>query len=293
MEPPLNTDRMPRPIGDMLPAAFNSGFVEAGGLRLHYLDYGTEGCTPMLCVHGGGAHAHWFDFVAPGFVTDYHVRALDLRGHGDSSWAAPSSYSNERFAKDLAEVAEQLDLRDFVLIGHSMGGMISLLYAATGAQRLGKLVIVDSTMRLSEGRIAALHDIGNRGGRSYGTREEFIARYRLLPEGTTAASEIVRYVAHHAGRQQPDGRWRHKFDRHVYATRKAIDGLAEFEHVGVPTLLVKGALSGRITPEIVAQVKARCAHVKVAEVSNSDHNVTLDNPSGFVKVVQTFLDNHS
>ena len=73
----------------MQPAAATSGNVEAGGLKLHYLDYGTAGRPPMLCVHGGAAHAHWFDFVAAGFNADYHVRALDPRGHGDSAWSDP------------------------------------------------------------------------------------------------------------------------------------------------------------------------------------------------------------
>lgn len=79
------------------PVAYAHRFVEANGLKLHYLDYGTEGRRPMLCVHGGGAHAHWFDFVAPGFNKNYHVRALDLRGHGESQWADPPVYSFENF----------------------------------------------------------------------------------------------------------------------------------------------------------------------------------------------------
>ncbi len=44
-------------------ASYEHRYVEAGGLKLHYLDYGTAGKRPMLCVHGGAAHAHWFDFV--------------------------------------------------------------------------------------------------------------------------------------------------------------------------------------------------------------------------------------
>ncbi len=111
------------------PAA--SRFVEANGVKLHYLDYGTAGKPPMLCLHGGAAHAHWFDFIASAFTSDYHVLALDLRGHGDSAWADQHTYSFPTFAADVNAFVEKLDLRDFVLIGHSMGGMISLLYTAT------------------------------------------------------------------------------------------------------------------------------------------------------------------
>src|SRR5271169_6594330 len=102
------------------PAPATSGYVAAGGLKLHYLDYGSAGRPPLLFVHGGAAHAHWYDFVAAGFAADYHVRALDHRGHGDSAWSDPPAYSTRRLAEDLHEVAEQLDLRDFALVAHSM-----------------------------------------------------------------------------------------------------------------------------------------------------------------------------
>ncbi len=289
----LNTDAgIDRPEDGIQPAPGSSGFVEAGGLRLHYLDYGTAGRPAMLCVHGGGAHAHWFDFVARDFSADYHVRALDLRGHGDSAWAEPPEYSHERYASDLAEVVEKLDLRNFVLVGHSMGGMAALVYAATYPGRVGTLVVVDTTLHMAEDRIASMREVGARQGSSYATREEFVARYRLRPTGTTAAPGIIRHVAENAARQLDDGSWRHKFDRNIYVQRVSVDGLPYWNHIGVPALLVKGDRSPRITPQIVAGVKARCPHVELAEVPRSDHHVTLDNPSGFVQAVQAFLARH-
>jgi pimeloyl-ACP methyl ester carboxylesterase len=280
------------------PAAFTSRFVTAGSLRLHYLDYGpgnephqqTEGRPPILCVHGGAAHAHWFDYVAPFFSPRYHVRALDQRGHGDSDWMDPPAYSYQDYASDLAKVAEQLDLRDFVLIGHSMGGMVSLVYAATYPGRAGRLVIVDTSMKLSEDRLAAMRDRGSRSGSSYATREELVTRYRMLPAGTLASPEVVRYVAGHSARQFPDGSWRHKFDRNVYAIRESMDGMQYWERIKVPALLIKGDRSPRITPEIYAGVKARCPQAELAEVPMSDHHVTLDNPSGFAHALKAFLD---
>ena len=275
------------------PANYTDRFVEAGGLRLHYLDYGAADGAPMLCVHGGAAHAHWFDFVAPYFSPDYHVHALDQRGHGDSAWADPPDYSYERYAADLAEVVEKLDLRDFVLIGHSMGGTVTLVYAANYPGRVGKLVIVDSTLQMTEDRVATLREVGTRRGSHYATREEFVARYRLRPAGTTAGTGIIRHLAGQSGRQVADGSWQHKFDRNVYATREAVDGLPCWNRIQIPALLVKGDRSQRITPHVFAEVQARCPQVELAEVSNSDHHVTLDNPSGFAHAVKAFLARHS
>jgi pimeloyl-ACP methyl ester carboxylesterase len=271
------------------PAPYTSHYVEAGGLRLHYQDYGTAGKPAMLCLHGGAAHAHWFDFVAGAFTSDYHVRALDQRGHGDSQWANPPSYAYERYAADLAEVVEKLDLRDFVLIGHSMGGTVSLEYASTYPGRVGKLIVVDSTLQMTAERVAALRDVGSRQGSSHASRAEFIARFRLRPAGTLATPAIIRRLAENSARQSSDGRWRHKFDRNVYATRETTDGLPRWNHIRIPALLIKAERSQRISPQVFAEVNARCPQVQLTEVPNCDHHVTLDNPSGFVSAVRSFL----
>ena len=277
------------PAGVGQAAPFTDGFVEAGKLRLHYLDYGTAGRPTMLCVHGGAAHGHWFDYIAAGFTPDYHVLALDQRGHGDSVWADEPAYTYLDFASDIDKAAAKLDLRDFVLVGHSMGGMVALVYAATYPGRLAKLVIVDTSIQLSEERLATMRDVGNRGGSSYATRDELIARYKLRPGNSLAPQEVVRHIAGFSARQFPDGSWRHKFDRRVYGTRESLDGLPFWERVKVPALLVKGGNSARISPEIFAQVKARAPQVQLAEVSGADHHVTLDDPVGFVKAVKPFL----
>lgn len=270
------------------PAPYSSRFVTAGGLRLHLQDYGTAGKPVMVCLHGGAANAHWFDFVAGAFTADYHVLALDQRGHGDSDWADPPEYSYGQYASDLAEVVEELDLRDFVLVGHSMGGTVSLTYAATYPGRAARLVIVDSILQMTQDRIATMREVGSRQGRAYASREEFAERYRLRPEGTHAAPPVLRHVAANSARQHADG-WRHKFDRNVYARRETVDGLPFWNKVGIPALLVKAEHSERISPQVFAKVKARCPQVELAEVPRSGHHVTLDNPEGFVRAVRAFL----
>ncbi|HOG17946.1 MAG TPA: alpha/beta hydrolase [Syntrophales bacterium] len=275
------------------PAGFIRGHVKTGGLRLHYLDYGTEGRPAVLCLHGCGAHAHWFDFIAGGLSPDYHVLAMDQRGHGDSAWADPPDYSYERYAADLAEAVDRLGLRDFTLLGHSMGGTVSLLYAATYPGRAGRLIVADTTLHIPQNRIVAMRDVGLREGGRYDSLEEFVERYRLFPAATTAPPEVIAHLARNSARRSDDGVWRNKVDRNVYASRYAMDCVPLWKRIGIPALLLKGARSARITPEIAAEVKAGCPQVEFAEVPESDHHVTLDNPSGFVDAVRPFLCRHS
>jgi pimeloyl-ACP methyl ester carboxylesterase len=278
-----------RPEGGFQPAPYTDRYIEAGGLRLHYLDYGSVGHPPILCVHGGAAHAHWFDYFAAGFRADYHVRAIDLPGHGDSAWMDPPTYEYGQYAGHLAEVTAKLEMQDLILMGHSMGGMVSIVHTALYPARVRALIVVDTTLRMSPDRVAALRDVGSRPGSRFATHGEFLSRYRLRPGGTTAAPEIIRHLAERGGRQLPDGEWTHKFDRNVYAQRNSIDGIPYWDRISVPTLLVKGGRSSRITPEMVIEVRAHNPHVELVEVPHADHHVFLDNPPGFEHVVKDFL----
>src|SRR5262245_5330808 len=96
------------------------------GLTLRALHWGRAGRPAICFLHGGSAHAHWFDAIAPAFADRYEVISLDQRGHGESDWPPPSSddtsYATESFASDLLGVIDQLGWNEMTLCGHSMGG---------------------------------------------------------------------------------------------------------------------------------------------------------------------------
>jgi pimeloyl-ACP methyl ester carboxylesterase len=272
------------------PAHSTSHRIDANGIQLHYLDYGVPGRRPMLCVHGAAAHAHWFDYVAAGFTPAHHVRALDLRGHGDSAWAEPRSYSFGTYAEDIDAVANALDLRDFVLVGHSMGGMASLLYAAIYPGRVGRLVVIDSIMLMPMERVQAMRAFGATTPSTNSSQDELVARYRLSPPETHLADpEIIRHMALNSGRQGADGRWQHKADRRVYGNAQQIAGLPLWDRIKVPALVVKGSRSTRFRAPEMAEIGARAPQVQWAEVPDSNHHITLDNPQGLIDAMRGFL----
>ena len=119
-------------------------FVEANGMRFHYLEWGSANNPPMLLLHGFAQTCHSWDFVALGFSDEYRVIVLDQRGHGDSDWAPDGDYSPETQQKDISAVVNQLGLDNFVLMGLSMGGRNSFTYAANNAEKVRALVVVDA-----------------------------------------------------------------------------------------------------------------------------------------------------
>ena len=136
--------------------------VVVSGLRLHFLEWGMAG-RPVLCfLHGGSAHAHWFDLVTPAFLDRFHVISLDQRGHGESQWAEPPAYATENFASDLIGLLDALGLARVTLVGHSMGGHNSMSFAAWHPDRVSALVIVDSRPTIPTDRLDRLRRRGER-----------------------------------------------------------------------------------------------------------------------------------
>src|SRR6266851_2676022 len=119
-------------------------FVELNGIKLHYLDWGGNSEPHLiLLLHGGGAHAHWWDWVAPLLVSQGQVLALDFRGHGRSQWAGTVGYGPASYFDDVTALTRHFG-RKVILVGHSMGGAVARWVAAAHPELLDALIIVDA-----------------------------------------------------------------------------------------------------------------------------------------------------
>ena len=262
---------------------------KGAGIELNCVDYGGEGRPPMLLVHGGAAHARWWDFVAPALTGRFHVLALDQRGHGDSPWTAQWAYGSRHYAADLEAVIDGWGLGAPVLVGHSMGGHSVMVYAVEHSQRLRAMVAIDSIPAYPEHAISALAAIADRPASIYESLEDALASFRLLPGETLAAPEVLRHVAELSFRQRDDGRWVHKMDRRTLR-REPVQLDGELARIRCPALLIKAAQSPVLSASFARAMAARMAHGRMVELENSNHHATIDNPSGLVAVMTPFLD---
>src|SRR5580692_319095 len=124
----------------MGPAVFTSCHVEIGGLSFHYTDWGGDG-PPLVMLHGLSGHARTWDHTAAALSDRYRVLALDQRGHGDSDWAP--NYGIGPMTADLLAFMDALQLREVNLMGLSMGGIVSFVFAAAPPERVRRLMILD------------------------------------------------------------------------------------------------------------------------------------------------------
>ena len=270
-------------------ATARSRSVDANGLRLHFLEWGAPG-RPALCfLHGGAAHAHWFDLITPAFADRFHVVALDQRGHGESQWPVPPAYATENFAADLLAVIGHLGWERMALVGHSMGGHNAMGFAAWHPDRVSALVIIDSRPALPPERVNRMHQRGRRPPRLHPSVEDAVRSFRLLPKETTADPALLAHLAR-AGLAQREGGVKYRFDPACYGSRQPVDAWPLLPRVTAPALVVRGERSPVLPREMAEKMRDTLPKASVVEIPSAYHHLILDDPGAFNAALAAFLD---
>lgn len=263
-------------------------FKGADGILLNCVDYGGEGLPPVLLIHGGAAHARWWDFVAPALVSTHHVLALDQRGHGESEWTREWGYGTRHYVADLKAIIAAWGFGAPILVGHSMGGHNVMCYAGLHSETLRAMVAIDSPPSYPDYAVAQLRELAERPARRFDSREEAIAGFRTIPSDTIATREVLDHVAEHSFRQAGDGKWEYKSDRRTMMRdpMKAWEGLARLK---CPALFLK-AENSVLKAGLAERMVGVMPRGRLAVVPKSHHHVLLDNPAGLAAALREFLD---
>lgn len=282
-----------------------SSYYISQRLKLHYVDWGNESAPPLLLVHGGKDHARSWDLVAEALRDDYHVIAPDLRGHGDSAWSYGGHYTIAEFVLDLAQLIETLALAPLTIVGHSLGGAVSLQYTGIYPERVSKLVAIeglgpppqmierigDKPMheRMAEW-IEQVRQLSARTPRRYPSIEAAAAR--MQEENSFLSPEMARHLTVHGVARNEDGTFTWKFDnysRPLYPQRFDIPAMrAHWGRITCPTLLVRGEESWASDPSKDGRADA-FQHARVVNIPGAGHWVHHDQLDEFLGVVRAFL----
>lgn len=125
--------------------------ITVGGVRLACYLRGAEDAEPLVLLHGLTSRASTWDTVAPEFAKQFHVVALDQRGHGDSD--RPAEYSFELMCDDVLGVLDELAMEQVNVLGHSMGGTVAYLIAEKEPRRISRLILEDTPPPFPMGRV--------------------------------------------------------------------------------------------------------------------------------------------
>ncbi|MBS0244592.1 MAG: alpha/beta hydrolase [Proteobacteria bacterium] len=274
-------------------------------LRLHYVDWGNHGAPPLLLVHGGRDHCRNWDWVARRLRKDWHVIAPDLRGHGDSEWSKSANYSMAGYVYDLAQLVHQLKLAPVTIVGHSLGGAITVRYAGIYPENVKRLVAIEGLGRSPKSQaevasktmvekmrtwIESQREAAGRQPRRYKSVEEAFAR--MQEQNKHLSAEQARHLTEHGIAQNEDGTFTWKFDNFVrvwlpYDMPQA-DIEALWANTTSPALMVYGKESWASDP----RTDGRARHFKQAQfvqIAGAGHWVHHDKLETFMALVEPFL----
>lgn len=276
-------------------------FFESQRLRLSYWDWGNEDAPPLVLVHGGRDHARTWDRVAEAFRAEYHVVALDLRGHGDSQWAVGSQYGPPDIALDVLRMIEIVGAPARV-IAHSYGALSTLVGAGAYPELFSALVAIDGV----DSVVIRGHDAGMGPRwmrewadkarafetprlRVYPTIEE--AAMRLREENPRIPAGLLSSIAAYAVRPV-EGGYVWKFDGWVLNRTSMEVRADEFSRfwaaVTCPVLLVSGTESHLRMPDN-SDIPSRFPDSRFVMVEGAAHWVHHDHLPTLLHHVRAFF----
>lgn len=274
---------------------WTDGYWESSdGLRLHYRDYaGAADRPPILCIPGLTRNARDFEGVAERLAGKWRLICVDLRGRGESAYAKdPMTYLPPVYLQDLEGLIAGLKLERFVLFGTSLGGLMTMLLAASNAERIAGALLNDVGPVLEPRGIEHI--------RSY------VGRARDWPTWLHAA----RFVAEAQADRYPDwdidrwlvytkrlakltsaGRIVYDYDMRIAEPFKQPGGEAGFDLwplfralANTPALLVRGGISDLLSAETAAKMLAEAPLMEEVVVPRVGHAPTLDEPEAIAGI---------
>lgn len=276
-----------------LDTPFEDRIVTVEGVPIHYLYWqapGGEERPGLVFVHGNGAHAHWWTFLAPFFLEHYRVAALDLGGAGDSG--RRDLYTPEQFAAEVAAVADDAGFgADTVVVGHSFGGFVTLKTGLLYRERLAGVVLVDSAVRPPDfkwERDPRRSPIKPK--RIYPTFEEALGRFRLMPPQDCKNDYLLDYIGRYSLKQEGEG-WTWKFDDQLFQKLVFGENLHEdLARLSCRVGVIYGDDSYLFTQEIADfMFNVLDESVPFVAIPDAQHHLFLDQPLAFVSALRTLL----
>jgi pimeloyl-ACP methyl ester carboxylesterase len=261
----------------------------ARGITFRYLEWGDASSPVMVLLHGLTGHAHTWDHMAPGLSERYRVLAPDQRGHGDSGHAG--SYATSDFVADVEAFVEHVGLRQFVLMGLSMGGHNAMAYAAAHPEQVSRLIIVDIPPKMNREHapnwsvISKLADTGHAGFDSFGEAVE-----AARAGNPTAPEENLRYRTEWNLNNGPDGRLLLKWDAKAPAIWAPADLWPLLPSISMPALIVRGGKTLVLPRETASEMIALLPDAELIEIADSGHSVPTDRPQELQRIVLDWLE---
>jgi len=266
------------------------------GLNFHVTEWGNAQARPVVMLHGIRGYAETFAGVAAALQPDFRVIAFDQRGRGESDWDPAQDYYTGAYVADLDALARALGLGRFDLLGHSMGGINAIVYAARNPKKVRRLVIEDAgpgAFEVSDGATRIRKELATTPDRfsSWEAAGDFMRALR-----PTVTEEARQQRLQNMLKPLPEGGFTWRYDHvGIAATRlnpdpaRAVDLESGVRAIACETLVLRGGRSDYLQPAMVARMRELNSRITDITIPDAGHYVHDDQPALFERAVADFL----
>lgn len=282
--------KKPRWFKEAMAAGYRDAEVLVEGCPIHYLSWGDPAHPGLILAHGGLAHAHWWRYLAPLLADSYYVVALDFSGHGDSGHRV--NYARNIWAREIMAVCRAAHFRaPPVLIGHSMGGIVSVPAAALHGDELAGIMVIDAPLHRPPKR-----EPERGGGRSFKHIKPYPdlatarGRFRLLPHQECENVFIIDHLAESSLKKTEQG-WIWKFDPVMFESLEIDDLEPHLARIRRPWVFLRGAFSEIVPAEVEDFLNRSFGRpMPFVVIPDAHHHLILDQPLAFIAAVRAILE---
>jgi pimeloyl-ACP methyl ester carboxylesterase len=258
--------------------------MQGDGLMLAGEAYGDSAAPPVLFFHGGGQSRNaWIGSAKAVAKAGYYGVSFDLRGHGDSDWAADSDYLLDAFGRDVERLISCFD-QPVTLVGASRGGQAALVGGSHHPDRVRLIMLADVAPLMRDDGVDGIREFFAEGEAGFATLDDAadsLARHLNQPR-MEDSSRLTR-----AMRRDDAGRWHWRWDPatgrreflHPPSEGEAL--LAAAARVKSPIVLVRAELSHLLTDDGVARFGQLAPQLEVITAKGVGHMFTADRNDAF------------
>jgi pimeloyl-ACP methyl ester carboxylesterase len=269
------------------PSPYADRYANVNGLRMHYLDWGSPEKPPLILIHGIARHAHTFDHLAPHFASEYHVLAIDMRGHGDSDWDPEGRYLVEDHVKDLEDLVAQLRLQRITLLGNSTGGRVAQVFAGLHPDLVARLIVEDVGPERPEDISSGFARRVKLEANGWASEDELVAQ--LTTENPGVAASWIRTYAQFGVRRRSDGRLVWKRDPDLVRGFLPTELWRYVSRITAPTIYILGGKSTIVPAETQRRLKETLPKCEIVVMPGLGHYPGVESPAEFLAIVDRFL----
>jgi pimeloyl-ACP methyl ester carboxylesterase len=264
--------------------------IEVHKKSINFLVWGDQGKPGLFFIHGYSSHAHWWDFVAPAFIDNYCVVAIDLSGCGDSDHR--DEYSLEIFADEIKSVCDDMGWAHADFIAHSMGGSISLNATSIYPKLFKSLTLLDSIVVLPPEKVRGFSS-GNsmiRADFIYDDKDSAVESFRLIPPQPCNNEYLLKHIAVNSFKQRDDA-WVLKSDGKIMKTYQSKDLTDILMSNQCPINIVYGLMSQIFTQDILDYTLyvGNIPDERVIGIPGTMHHLFVDDPISTIDAIKKLI----